>query len=62
VSKYLVKVYTEKDSLVGETMKETMDDAAEYLDQRLQERPDCWGKISVIEQEDTDAGKRATED
>lgn len=52
MSKYLVKVYTEKDSLVGETMKETMDDAAEYLDQRLQERPDCWGKISVIEQEE----------
>ena len=62
MSKYLVKVYTEKDSLVGETMKETMDAAAEYLDQRLQERPDCWGKISVIEQEETDAVKGAAED
>lgn len=55
VSKYLVKVYTEKDSLVGEAVKETMDEAAEYLDQRLQERPDCWGKISVIEREGTKA-------
>lgn len=62
MNKYLVKIYTEKDDLVGETMMDTMEEAADYLDQRQQERPDCWGKISVIEQEDTDAGKRATED
>ena len=62
MNKYLVKIYTEKDDLVGETMMDTMEEAADYLDKRQQERPDCWGKISVIEQEEEDAGKRATED
>lgn len=61
MSKYLVKIYTEKDSLVGETEMEDMEAAAAYLDQRLQERPDCWGKISVIEQEKNET-ERTEED
>lgn len=62
MNKYLVKIYTEKDDLVGETMMDTMEEAADYLDQRQQERPDCWGKISVIEQGEEDAVKGAAED
>lgn len=54
MKKYLVKTYTEKDSLVGEAMFDTMEEAAGHLEQRLQERPDCWGKIAVLE-EDEDA-------
>lgn len=61
MKKYLVKTYTEKDSLVGEAIFDTMEEAAGHLEQRLQERPDCWGKIAVLE-EDEDASKGTVED
>lgn len=35
MKKYLVKTYTEKDSLVGEAMFDTMEEAAGHLEQRL---------------------------